>query len=66
MTLHLRHAPEPIQVQLAANSLKYGWMPHCCCSWGDAGHLCDSRQAAVDLSLEHIARIPEMWTPPAA
>ncbi len=66
MTLHLRHAPEPIQVQLAGNSLKSGWMPHCCCSWRDPDHLCESRETAVSLSLEHLARIPEMWAPPAA
>ncbi len=66
MTMHLRHTPEPIQVQLAANSLKSEWMPHCSCSWRDCSHLCDSREAAVHLSLEHIASIPEMWIPPAA
>lgn len=66
MTLHLRHAPEPIQIQLVGNSLKVAWMAHCCCSWRDADHICDSRQAAVDLSLEHIAGIPDMWMPPAA
>ncbi len=65
MTLHLRHATEPVQVQLPENSLKSGWMPHCSCSWRDPSHLSDSREAAVHLCLEHIARIPEMW-PPAA
>jgi hypothetical protein len=65
MTVHLRHAPAPVQVQLAGNTLQSGWMPHCCCSWRDPDHLCEDRQAAVNLSLEHIARIPEMWPAPA-
>jgi hypothetical protein len=66
MTLHLLHAPEPVQVQLAGNSLQAGWMPHCCCSWRDPDHLCDDREAAVNWTLEHMARIPELWQPPAA
>jgi hypothetical protein len=66
MSLNPRHAPEPIQVRLSGTTLRLEWMPHCCCSWRDPNHLCHDREAAVDLSLEHIARIPEMWPVPAA
>jgi hypothetical protein len=64
MTLHPRHAPEPIQV--GDTNLRAGWMPHCCCSWQDPDHVCHDRDTAVNLSLEHIATISEMWPAPAA
>jgi hypothetical protein len=66
MSLHLRHAPEPIQVQAGGNTLQAEWMPHCRCSWRDTDHLCHDLDGAVSLSLEHIATIPEMWPTPAA
>jgi hypothetical protein len=64
MMRHLSHAPEPIQTQLAGNTLAAEWMPHCCCSWRDPDHLCTERGDAVNRTLDHIARCPEAWGDP--
>lgn len=60
----LKHASEPIQIQMAGSTLNAKWMAHCCCSWRDDEHLCDDRIAANNLTHEHIARLPESWGEP--
>jgi hypothetical protein len=62
----IKHLPEPIQAQIAGNTLASHWLPHCSCSWTDPNHLYRERGDALTLTLEHIAATPEMWPPPAA